>query len=206
MQNTIVREFEGNADVVTLLFNQGGVMGEDYDWMKTFWDNLYLRGTVVHDATWVAANEYLQPNTNLPFGRGFIIDRDGTVALPYFGHNPRLVIDTIYDLLDGTSVPGDDDGSLPGKSALALQSWPNPSSSSSAITYRLPASGYASVRVYDVSGREVAILASGRHEAGEHTAFWDGLAAGGAPVGSGIYFVRLETATNILARKIVLVR
>ena len=88
MQNTIVKEFEGNADVVTLLFNQGSVMGEDYDWMKTFWDNLYLRGTVVHDATWVAANEYLQPNTNLPFGRGFIIDRDGTVALPYFGHNP----------------------------------------------------------------------------------------------------------------------
>jgi len=160
----------------------------------------------VHDAIWVAANEYLQPDTNLPFGRGFIIDRDGTVALPYFGHNPRLVIDTIYELLDGTSVPGDDDGPLPGGSALMLRSWPNPSSSSSAITYRLPVPGYASVRIYDVSGREVAVLTSGRHEAGEHTALWDGRAAGGAPVGSGIYFVRLETATSALARKIVLVR
>ncbi len=206
MQNTIVREFEGNQDVVTFLFNQGSVMGEDYDWMKTFWDNLYLRGTVVHDATWVAANEYLQPNTNLPFGRGFIVDRDGTVALPYFGHDPELVIDTIYDLLDGTSVPGDDDWSSAGGSALLLQSRPNPSNSGTAISYMLSAPGYASVRVYDVSGREVAVLASGRHEAGEHTALWDGLSAGGATVGSGIYFVRLETASSALARKIVLVR
>ena len=206
MQNTIVREFEGNADVVTLLFNQGGVMGEDYDWMKTFWDNLYLRGTVVHDAAWVAANEYLQPNTNLPFGRGFVIDRDGTVALPHFGHNPKLVIDTIHDLLDGTSVPGDNDWSQAGESALLLQSRPNPTSSSSVIAYTLPAPGDASVRVYDVSGREVAVLAAGRHEAGEHTAVWGGLSTGGQPVGSGIYFVRLETAAGALARKIVLVR
>ncbi len=87
MQNTIVKEFEGNPDVVTFLFNEGGRLGEDYDWMLTFWDNIYLRGTVTHDAAWVVANEYLQPNTNLPFGRWFIIDREGTVVLPHFGHD-----------------------------------------------------------------------------------------------------------------------
>ena len=60
--------------------------------------------------------------------------------------------------------------------------------------------------MYDVSGREVAVLATGRHEAGEHTALWDGLSAGGERVASGIYFVRLETTAGALARKIVLVR
>lgn len=206
MQNTIVKEFEGHPDVVTFLFNEGGLLNEDYSWMKTLWDNIYLRGTVVHDSVWIAANEYLQPNTNLPFGRGFIVDRDGTVVLPYFGHNPDLVIDTIYGLLDGTSVPGGGDGSDPTWSTLRLSSGPNPAGSSATIRYTLPAQGDASVRVFDVSGREVATLVEGLHEAGEHSVVWDRRASGGRPVASGVYFVRLETDRGALARKVVLVR
>ena len=204
MQNTIVKEFEDHPDVVTFLFNEGGLLNEDYNWMKTFWDNVYLRGTVVHDSVWVAANQYLQPNTNLPFGRGFIIDRDGTVALPYFGHNPDLVIDAIYGLLDGTSVPAD--GETPAGTALHLANSPNPTDSHTTVTYMLNEPGAAAVRIYDVAGREVALVREGEHEAGEHSVVWDGRDERGVAVASGVYFVRLDTVAGVLGRKLVLVR
>jgi len=203
MQNTIVKEFEGNPDVVTLLFNEGVVLDETYAWMKTFWDNIYLRGTVVHDSLWAFSGEYRQPNTNLPFGRGFVIDRDGTVALPFFGHNPRLAIDTIYALLEGTSVEGVDTPLV----AMSLsQNRPNPFNPTTVVSYSLGEPGNASVRIVDIAGRQVATLASGWHEAGEHRERWDGLSAAGTPVASGVYLVRLETAHGVLARKAVLVR
>jgi hypothetical protein len=47
-----------------------------------------------------------QPATGLPFGRGFIIDRDGTLAAPYFGHHPAMVIETINALL-GRETPSE---------------------------------------------------------------------------------------------------
>jgi hypothetical protein len=39
MQNTIVKEFEGNPGVVAAVFDQGGQNGETRDWLETFWDS-----------------------------------------------------------------------------------------------------------------------------------------------------------------------
>lgn len=46
----------------------------------------------------ISSTFYDQPRTGLPFGRGFIIDRQGKVASPYFGHNPPEVIQKIREL------------------------------------------------------------------------------------------------------------
>jgi len=51
------------------------------------------------DQMGLTAMHYEQPQTGLPFGRGFIIDQTGHVALPYFGHQPDMVIAKIYELL-----------------------------------------------------------------------------------------------------------
>ena len=100
MQNTIVKEFEGNPDVVTLVWDEGGKFGETRQWLETFWSNYDLRGSVLFDATGqVSRTHYGQPATGLPFGRGFIIDREGKIALPYFGHRPAMAIREIYRLL-----------------------------------------------------------------------------------------------------------
>jgi len=100
MQNTIIKEFEGNSNVVTAVFQEGGRQNETYDWTRTFWGNYYLRGTVIWDESGsVGQGNYLHPRTGLPFGRGFIIDPNGDVAVPTFGHNPKFVTRTIYSLL-----------------------------------------------------------------------------------------------------------
>ena len=38
MQNTIVKEFDGNPYVVTLIFDQGGQYDETRDWLEPFLD------------------------------------------------------------------------------------------------------------------------------------------------------------------------
>ena len=68
---------------------------------------------------------------------------------------------------------------------------PNPVTGRSTIGFTLPRDTRVSLGVYDVSGRLVRQLASGRWPAGRHALAWDGQ-AGGASADAGLYFVRLE--------------
>jgi len=49
------------------------------------------------------------------------------------------------------------------------QNYPNPFNPSTSIRFALPAASDLSLKVYDVNGTEVAELASGHHEAGQHS-------------------------------------
>ncbi len=207
MQNTVIKELGDHPDVVTILFNQGVVFNENWHWLRTFWDNYYLRGGVVHDSTWVVADEYLQPNTNLPFGRGFIIDRDGTVALPYFSHNPRLVIETIEGMLAGTGVSDGDAGQTAGVARVRLASpMPNPFNPTTTIGFAILSDADVVLSVFDIAGRRVKELAHGRRDAGEHAVVWDGTTDTGAAAASGVYFVRIEALGERDVRKAVLLK
>jgi hypothetical protein len=106
MQNSVVKEFAGHPQVVTLVMNEGGANGETVEWIKTFWNQCYLRGSTLIDSTKAQTQHYRQPSTGLPFSRGFIIDQEGIVALPYFGHQPQRAIAAIYALLDNGCCVG----------------------------------------------------------------------------------------------------
>jgi tetratricopeptide (TPR) repeat protein len=70
-----------------------------------------------------------------------------------------------------------------------LANSPNPFNPSTVISYRLPDAGtrfIVSLKVYDILGREVAILVEGQKEAGFHTARFNGSRLAG-----GVYFTRL---------------
>ncbi len=100
MQNSIVKEFTGNPQVRLALLNPGDSHSETLAWTQHFWDNNYLRGSFLYDNDGSVDSLYEQPATGLPFGRGFIIDQQGNVDLPFFGHNPQMVIARIYELLE----------------------------------------------------------------------------------------------------------
>lgn len=65
------------------------------------------------------------------------------------------------------------------------QNYPNPSNPKSKIDFSMPFDGNISVRVYDISGREVALLAEGFRTADFYTVDFDG-----SNLASGIYFYR----------------
>jgi len=80
--------------------------------------------------------------------------------------------------------------------------YPNPFNSTTTIRYTLPVAGEASLRVFDLSGREVATLLEKRAQhAGPYAVTWDA-----GVIGAGVYVVRLEGAGKAEAKKVVLVR
>jgi len=97
----------------------------------------------------------------------------------------------------GQSV-GDAMAALPERLELSA-AIPNPFSSKTQFMIALPKAGNVHVSVYDVLGRSVATLASGRMEAGRHSIQWDGQRDGNAA--AGVYFVRMTFTGENAARE-----
>jgi subtilisin-like proprotein convertase family protein len=83
---------------------------------------------------------------------------------------------------------------------------PNPFNPATQIAFDLPRPGPVRLMVFDVRGAVVTTLVDGQLDAGRHTAVWTGRDADGRPVGSGIYFYRLEAERSTLTRRMVLVK
>ena len=79
--------------------------------------------------------------------------------------------------------------------------YPNPFNSTTTVTYGLPVTSSVSLRLYDLSGREVRTLVEGNLQAGVHQTI---LNASDLP--SGLYFVKLEASGRTNVSKVVLVR
>jgi subtilisin-like proprotein convertase family protein len=83
---------------------------------------------------------------------------------------------------------------------------PNPFNPRTRIGFELPRAGDVSLDVFDVGGRRVATLASGRFEAGTHRVVWEGRDHRGRAVSSGIYFYRLEVNDRTLTRRMTILK
>jgi len=81
------------------------------------------------------------------------------------------------------------------------QNYPNPFNPTTNITFQLPQTGDVSLKVYDMVGREIAVLINRQMSAGIHNANFE---ASRYP--SGVYFYRLETNTGSLSRKMTLIK
>jgi len=79
--------------------------------------------------------------------------------------------------------------------------YPNPFNGLTTLNFSLPRSAYAMLAVYDLSGREVARVAEGRFEAGQHM-----LTIDASELATGVYLLQLESNGRTASQKIVLVK
>jgi phosphatidylserine/phosphatidylglycerophosphate/cardiolipin synthase-like enzyme len=82
-----------------------------------------------------------------------------------------------------------------------MQNYPNPFNSISEIRYQIPDFGPAKLAVYDLLGREVAVLVDREVPRGSYSVRFD---AGG--LASGVYLYRLTAGSTVLTRKMILMR
>ncbi len=82
-----------------------------------------------------------------------------------------------------------------------LGNFPNPFNPSTVIRYQLSVSGNVRLAVYDVLGRQVAVLADGNVPAGSHQIRFDA-----ANLASGVYVYRLEAGGRVFTRTLLLVK
>jgi hypothetical protein len=81
------------------------------------------------------------------------------------------------------------------------QNYPNPFNPSTRIKFQVPSSGFMSLKMYDVLGREVATLVNEELKAGSHEATFDatGLA-------SGVYYYQLRAGEFTQTKRLLLLR
>lgn len=81
------------------------------------------------------------------------------------------------------------------------QNHPNPFNPTTAISFELRAASHVKLSVYDIGGRQVAVLVDGWRQAGINKATFDG-----SGLASGVYLYRLESGLLTAVRKMVLLK
>jgi hypothetical protein len=79
--------------------------------------------------------------------------------------------------------------------------YPNPFNPLTNIAFALPRDCYVTLKVYDVLGREVALLMQDNKSAGEYTVTWDA-----EKLPSGMYFYQLSAGDFLSTKKMVLMK
>ena len=122
--------------------------------------------------------------------------RDPDPATPY------LYALTALDQLHNESGPAHLVNLLSTAAPTALAQFepaaPNPFAAETHLAFTLPTAGPSDLRVFDVTGREVAVLAVGLRAAGRHQ-----VTLGAAAWPAGLYVVVLRTANGVARQKVL---
>jgi YD repeat-containing protein len=115
----------------------------------------------------------------------------------HYTYDPNGNLLSIVTSLAVTAV----DGGGPALQFALGPTTPNPGSGRRNMAFTIPARGHVSLRVFDVSGREVAtlynrVLDPGHYNAQFSTDRW----------GNGVYFYRLQTAGHVRSGRLVVLR
>ncbi|MBM4157234.1 MAG: T9SS type A sorting domain-containing protein [Ignavibacteria bacterium] len=165
-----------------------GIFSSSLDGGIYFWDlnngaafgltGLVLR-TTDGGTTWYKT----YPFTSQPFRNAFFVN--GSRA--YFSTDLGGVIKYSQTLTNITKEPG-----IAADFKL-YQNYPNPFNNSTVISFDLTSGDYVSVSVYDIMGREVAVLHDGYLNAGSHKINFNSSA-----LSSGVYFYKVKTGSSRL--------
>lgn len=105
----------------------------------------------------------------------------------------------------GGAASVDGSGSIPRVFALYSNA-PNPFNPLTTIRFDMPRSAQVHLEILDVSGRRVRTLVDGTVDAGARSVVWDGRDGSGQPVGSGMYFYKLDAGDFHATRKMTLLK
>ncbi|MCF7920065.1 MAG: DUF1565 domain-containing protein [Candidatus Cloacimonetes bacterium] len=82
-----------------------------------------------------------------------------------------------------------------------ISNYPNPFNPETNISFYLENDSHVSVEIYNIKGQKITTLIKDNLKTGNHKTIWNA-----ADCGSGIYFLRLTTGTNIEMKKLILIK
>jgi len=92
------------------------------------------------------------------------------------------------------------EGLVPGEYAVE-QNYPNPFNPTTVIIYHLPVASDVKLAVFDMLGREAAVLVNERRDAGVHEVRFDG-----SGMASGVYVYRIQADGFVASKKLLLLK
>ncbi|OGC01331.1 hypothetical protein A2V82_10880 [candidate division KSB1 bacterium RBG_16_48_16] len=141
--------------------------------------------------------------TNIPLGSYSVsVSADGYSDLTVTVVQLQPIGATVNAVLQSTTVgiASDQEQSQPDRFAL-LNAYPNPFNPSTRIAYKLKEAGFVTLRVYDLTGREVATLVNGVEGPGFKSVNFDA-----RDLASGVFFYRLQAGSFAETKKMILIR
>ncbi len=124
----------------------------------------------------------------------------------YVGHEGIVLVFSVDNVPTSVGNAGFPQDTGPPRPGVSLHAQPTPFNPATTVRFTLTQSAKMDLAIFDVRGRRLITLLSGRKPAGPHSVLWQGNNSRGNPVGSGTYFVVLRTGDDQLSRKIVLLR
>ena len=99
---------------------------------------------------------------------------------------------------------------LPTQTQL-LTNYPNPFNPETWIPFRLAQDATVTVRIYDLTGKQIRMIQLGHLPAGNYVEsnraiYWDGRTENGELVSSGTYFYQIEAGDYTETRKMVILK
>jgi hypothetical protein len=98
-----------------------------------------------------------------------------------------------------TTLDGDIEPKI--KDYKLSQNYPNPLNPSTTIRFEIPETNEVTLKIYDVTGKEVAILVNEVKKAGSYNINFNA-----SQLSSGVYFYRLQAGSFILVKKLMLLK
>ncbi len=148
-------------------------------------------------ASWV---EFPNGNNTIPGNADFelqiVTNSDGMAAgfystVAHVLHEGHALGDFDINLTLSDPPSGVDNASLPQEFFLN-QNYPNPFNPSTSIEYGLPHDADVSIEIFDIQGRLVSQPITSHQAAGYYTLEWLPRDLSGSPLGTGLYFVRIQ--------------
>ncbi|HOX25323.1 MAG TPA: hypothetical protein PLL30_12880 [Candidatus Krumholzibacteria bacterium] len=102
------------------------------------------------------------------------------------------VSNRLITVRDDSWLPAAVDEDGPRAACRLEDAYPNPGNPGTTFAFSVDRPRELTLAIHDLRGRRVADLARGTFGPGRHTVAWRGLDAGGRPVASGVYVVRLH--------------
>jgi len=166
--------------------------------------DLTAGGTILHSAMPVTGNAFQTGYLEVPANA--YNDGKLTLSVNRRGEGTAIVSQIwLKETGAGFSVQ-QLDGTLPTSYSLG-QNYPNPFNPSTVIRYAIPLDGVVSLKVYDITGREVATLVNEAKAAGTYEATFDIAAAThGRGLASGVYLYRVQVGQFSEAKKMILLK
>ena len=159
-------------------------------------DLLYLTYTLADGAT-------LPENISFHFS---IVNIPGTSLNPellnvvcgFPGEDNPIAVSTATASSEGDQV-------LPKEFAL-FQNYPNPFNPNTQISFDVPTAEFVALRVYNLLGQDVKMLANKVMSPGKYTFEWNGTDLLNNDAASGVYFYELRGETFVSRKKMLLIR
>jgi subtilisin family serine protease len=112
----------------------------------------------------------------------------------------RLNLNNSALLIQNITAMNNENGTVPSLFRL-YQNYPNPFNPSTIISFDMPKDGYASLKIFNTLGQEVASLVDGNIKAGSYQKAFNAV-----NLPSGVYFYKLTTESFSDVRKMTLVK